>query len=286
VSEEKKSSKKKYFAIILAIIPIVVILVSLVVLIPEINEEDTSSERINLSQETSQLETQQVEETTKKAVILDQLNNDLPNYFFQDRAQEYLELAGYTVDLFTTDDLTVEFYKNLPTMDYDFIIFRTHGAGGGYLESSFLFTGEPYSQTKYVQEQIFEQIRPGVPIVDYEHEIVDADKIGEVEYDMFFTIGSEMIDDLMVGEFQDTVILIGGCDALRNTDLSEALLRRGASNVIGWNGIISSVVNDRAMLVFLEELLINEVKINDAIKSVSDKYGPFEDGTELKHYRI
>jgi len=71
-----------------------------------------------------------------KAAIIDQLHKDIPNLHFQNKTQTLLEDAGYQVDLFTTEDITVDFYKKLPTMNYKFIVFRTHSIAFGTIENS------------------------------------------------------------------------------------------------------------------------------------------------------
>ena len=39
-----------------------------------------------------------------RAAILDQLHNDIPSKDFQEKATEYLETAGYEVDIYTTEE--------------------------------------------------------------------------------------------------------------------------------------------------------------------------------------
>jgi len=63
---------------------------------------------------------------SKRAVILDQLYNDYPNDEFHEKATEYLSKAGFEVDIITTDELTVDFYKKLPSMNYEYIVIRGH----------------------------------------------------------------------------------------------------------------------------------------------------------------
>ena len=90
---------------------------------------------------------------------------------------------------------------------------------------------------------------------------------------MYFTVGSKLIDELMIGEFPQSVIIIGGCESVRKHDLAQSLLLRGASAVIGWDRSINSMENDRVMLALLEETLINKIGMYDAIASVMDKFG-------------
>jgi len=66
--------------------------------------------------ESTTIETE--DETTikiKKAVIIDQLYQDFPNESFQQNATKLLTDGGYEVDLFTTADITIDFYKELPS---------------------------------------------------------------------------------------------------------------------------------------------------------------------------
>src|SRR3972149_6538547 len=49
-----------------------------------------------------------------KAAIIDQLYYDIPNKDFHQKATEFLESAGYKVDIFTTKDITIDFYNRFP----------------------------------------------------------------------------------------------------------------------------------------------------------------------------
>ena len=62
----------------------------------------------------------------RKAVIIDQLHNDISNPVYHNKATSLLTDAGYEVDVYTTDDITVDFYKELPSMNYEFILIRSH----------------------------------------------------------------------------------------------------------------------------------------------------------------
>jgi hypothetical protein len=89
----------------------------------------------------------------------------------------------------------------------------------------------------------------------------------------YFMIGSKFIDELATGKFPQSVIIIGGCESVRNPDLAKSLVLRGASSVIGWDRSINSMENDKVMLALLEEALINKTGMYDAIGSVMDRYG-------------
>ncbi len=218
------------------------------------------------------------------AIIIDQLHDSIPNKYFQDKATQYLELAGYQVDISTTEDITVDFYKNLPSMNYEYIVIRTHGLEDPkYNNGTFLFTGEKYSLNKYFNEQLSGQIGKGAPIYDLERELI-GDDYENLTDQMFFLVGAKMVNELMVGEFSDSIILIGGCESLRNSDLADSLILRGAGDVIGWDRTIGSIENDRIMLEFLEKNLVDKEKIHDIVVEINDEFSPgLQFFSELRH---
>src|SRR2546427_8417601 len=78
-----------------------------------------------------------------KAAIVDQLSGTFPNPSFDDNAKAALAGAGYTVDHYSTDQVTVDFFASLPSRGYGLIIIRAHSTGyntrdGGLIT---IFTG-------------------------------------------------------------------------------------------------------------------------------------------------
>lgn len=218
------------------------------------------------------------------AVIIDQLNDSIPNKYFQDKATQFLVLAGYQVDIINTEDITVDFYKNLPSMNYEYIVIRTHGLEDTENENAtFLFTGEKYDINKYISEQLSGQLGKGAPIYEEERNLIEEDIVA-LEESMYFLVGAKWVDELMVGNFPDSVILIGGCESLRNKDLATSLIWRGASEVIGWDRTIGSIENDRIMLEFLEKTLIDNEKIEDVVIELNTEFSPeLQYSSELRH---
>jgi len=231
-------------------------------------------------------EIQTLDETTskiRKAVIIDQLHSDYPNESFQENATKILIEGGYEVDLVTTDDITIDFYKELPSMDYEFIVIRSHSlAIYGEKSSSWIFTGEKYQKGRYTQEQLFGMLSPGVPYRQGQiTQMTQADAKGE----RLFMIGSKMIDEMMVGKFPGSVIILGGCDTMVYPYLAEALVKRGASSVVGWNGLVELRDNDTVMLSLLNEIFYGDKNIDDAVEKVVQDYdGKTYYGTKLKYF--
>ena len=207
-----------------------------------------------------------------RAVIIDQLHRDFPNEDFQNTVTEYFEGAGYNVDLYTTDEITVDFYKELPSMNYDFIVVRAHALGRGVPaeEPGALFTGEKYTAHKYIKEQFLGHVSRGVTLLAAEtQEIRNTDAMYDQTY---FVIGSKMIDELMVGNFTNSTIILGGCETLQDPYLADSLLERGASEIIGWDNLVSARDNDNMMMLVLEQTLVYEVEIEEAVQFVNKEF--------------
>jgi len=102
---------------------------------------------------------------TPKAAILDQLSEDIPNEFFREKASEYLNASGYEVDIFSTKDITVDFFKELPSMNYQFVIIRTHGVLDAIEKTPMLFTGEKYTEEEYITEQLLGHVKKSHPFI-------------------------------------------------------------------------------------------------------------------------
>ena len=118
------------------------------------------------------------------------------------------------------------------------------------------------------------------PLTDFE------ESENSLTENMYFVVGSKLMDELMVGEFSDSVIIIGGCESTRNHDLPKSLLERGASVVVGWDRSINSLENDRVMLELLEETLVNKIGIHDGINTVMEKHRPnLEFSSELNYFQ-
>jgi len=219
-----------------------------------------------------------------KAAIIDQLHNDKPNENYQKLVTEYLETAGYEVDLYTTDAITVNFYKRLPAMNYEFIVIRSHALGPGVIEdSATLFTGEKYSEDKHLQEQLSGLLGIGIP---FRPSHVEQRGGSEFFSDQkYFVLGSQLIDEKMIGSFPGSTIILGGCDTQEESFLANSLLGRGASEIVGWNGLITARDNDVIILELLEEVLVNDVAMDEAILLVMKNHeGTIRTPATLEYY--
>jgi hypothetical protein len=210
----------------------------------------------------------------QSAVIIDQLHDLIPNKRHQEITQEYLEKAGYDVDIYTTEDITVDFYKKLPSMGYKLIYIRTHSLESTQFDgTTFLFTGEKYDINNHMAEQLSGQVGKAIPLSNQASEDAIKDAMSDSD-ETYFTIGPKLVDEVMVGEFPESVVIIAGCESVRKPDLATSLIFRGASSVVGWDRTIGSLENDQVMLSLLEDVLIDKTGIHDAVHSVNEEFVP------------
>lgn len=198
----------------------------------------------------------------KTAAIVDQLSLTQPNAAFAETATKILEDAGYSVDYFPGEAVTVGFYKDLPTRGYGLLILRVHsglardrGEPTGYVS---LFTGEPFSETKYVEEK-------------------EAGLVGRATYfdggPQVFGIVPDFIDSAMEGRFDGSTVLMLGCDGLITDTTADALVRKGARTVVGWDGPVTQEHTDAAGENLLRHLLADGLSLDDAVARTMAEVG-------------
>lgn len=201
-----------------------------------------------------------------KAVIVDQLSLTAPNETFIQTAATILTKANYAVDYYAREKVNVEFYRNLPTGEYDLIILRVHSALSVKEESEnvALFSCEPYSEAKYAAERL----RNEVVMVRYFE--------GSSEY---LGISPNFVKNRMNGYFHDAVIVMMGCYGLTFTNMADAFIEQGAKAYIGWNWTVSSSHTDQTTIHILYHLTVKKQTIEQAVSESMKKVGPDLDPT-------
>jgi len=198
-----------------------------------------------------------------KAAIVDQLSVNQPNPDFAEAATSVLGQAGYAVDYFPGEQVTVDFYRDLPRRGYEVLIFRVHsalvGTGEEATDDATLYTTVPYEERKYVPEQAARRLS----IVSYYE--------GGPEY---FGITPEFVRSSMRGKFDESVVILMGCDSLKTTAAAEAFLQKGAKAVVGWSGPVSSTHTDDATERLLQHLLVDGLAVADAVAQTMTDVGP------------
>jgi hypothetical protein len=209
------------------------------------------------------------------AAIVDQLAVLEPNQAFIDQATAELEACGFEVDVFTGKEVNVRLYQRLPRYGYELIIFRAHAGllkaeeGSkvvGVKQATYLFTAEEYRQSKYVREQLDDQLLPAE---------MDAD------FPLVFAVNSSFILEKTEGQFDNTVIIMMGCSCTYLDDMAAAFTLKGASAYLGWDGSVDLGYVDPAAAELITSLCSRGMTVGEAVADIGpDPYW----GAELKFY--
>lgn len=212
-----------------------------------------------------------------RVAIIDQLYLLESNPTFIAETTALLESYGFTVDLWQGEGITVDFYRELPQRGYQLIVLRVHSGILLSLEESkieplkktYLFTGETYTTTKYVAEQLTDKVSNALMTEDYP---------------LIFAVNSEFIQDCK-GNFDNTLIIAMGCESLYFDDMAIAFIAKGASVYIGWNTLVSLRYVDTATLDLLGNLCRENMTVAQGIARTMAEVGhdPYFHAY-LKHY--
>lgn len=194
-----------------------------------------------------------------KAAIVDQLSISNPNQTFIEATTTVLTTAGFTVDYYKGEEVTVNFYRNLGSHGYGLIVLRVHSLVGTITGHVILFTAEPYSETAHVPEQFARQVLRvrqfvGAPI--------------------YFGITSNFVRSKMEGTFENAIIIAMGCDGLKKGEMAEAFVEKGAKVYMSWNGPVIPDHTDKTTTHILLNLIAKNQTIENAVTETMKEVGP------------
>ena len=203
--------------------------------------------------------------TVPKVLIVDQLGQTFPNPTFLNEAGTLLAQAGYRVYYTPYQNVTVDFYRELGTDDYDIILMRAHvarlrdKATQKLGDDALLFTSQPYSDTMYVKEQ---RARLLTWAAYYEGA------------ELYFGVMPEFITSAVEGNLHGATVVLMGCHGLRNDKMAAALVKRGAKVVIGWDDLVSADHSDQATERLLQHLIVDKQSAGEAVAKTMAEVGP------------
>jgi hypothetical protein len=202
----------------------------------------------------------------KRAAIVDQTAINHPNPELTRALAADLTAAGFTVDTYTGKEVTIALYRSLASKGYRLIVCRTHSTND-ILDTKlsgqpvYLFTSELYEKYRYVPEQMTAQI--GMAKVAYEEESPP-----------YFAIGPEFVQRSMPGQFDRTLLIIGGCKSLDTLALAQAFIAKGVAAVVGWNDWVDLSHNDQAMQKLVHALAVENLPLGQAVQETMAQVGP------------
>jgi len=228
-----------------------------------------------------------------QAAIVDQLNfTGQSNPTFVNTCINILESGGLTWKYYRGEDITVNFYRNLPSYGTSLIILRVHSAIMGEKPPLGLFTSELYTDYKAAttyREDVLHYRLVKAFFTD-----------GGEEY---FGIVPKFIEESMKGEFKNAIIIMMGCDGLgyinrltgkrvEYTDMAEAFIKKGAKVYIGWDGPVGVNHTDQATIQLLEHLITENRRIKEAVDEISldpsydSKLGYYPKTVDVENYTV
>ena len=169
----------------------------------------------------------------KSAIVIDSISM---NSEFRTRSLDLLSENGYQTVYVSGEEVTVEFFKNLPKKDL--YIFRVHSTCIN--KRTWIFTGEKYSPEKYPVLQLTDLIHRARTSINSSH---------------YFCVSPEFIQEYNNDGFTGAVILMMGCEGLSADDLAYTFYNEGATAYISWDGYISLEHTDQAFLALIESSL-------------------------------
>lgn len=211
----------------------------------------------------------QLDDSLLNAVLIDALYSTSPNLNFTSSLRNTLQDVGFDVDVYQGENVTVDFLKRLPC-GYEVVILRMHSALSTSNEL-YLFTAEPYSAGKYVQEQYFR-------IVKEAYATDDSQSV--------FAVNWGFIERLMADKFKGALVIVMGCDGANDPWMAEEFINQGAVGYVGWNGPVLLSHSDRAVLYLIQALYVDKLSLEDAVEKTNRQIGVDPQWGSILNYRI
>lgn len=198
-----------------------------------------------------------------KAAIIDHLSISQPNQTFYQTSKSILNAAGFSVWYYPggAHKSDVDFYRDLPKQGFKLIIFRVHSAlhAGGESDFVVFFTSEEYSSGRYFLDEYYDRL------------VIAQFHVGEEK--KYFGISPLFVKDAMNGRFDNTIIIVMGCDGLKYTSMAEAFIGKGAKAYISWNGPVGVTHTDLATTRLLQKLFTERHTIGQAVAMTMNEVG-------------
>jgi len=215
------------------------------------------------------LQQNQLDDGLLNAALVDALNSKSPNLNFTATLRETLQQEGFEVDVYPGEDVTVDFLKKF-ACGYELVILRMHSALSNNNEL-YLFTAEPYSAGKYVQEQYFRLVKEAYPTEDSQS---------------VFAVNWGFIKRLMPGKFNGTLVVVMGCDGANDPWIAEEFMNQGAVGYVGWNGLVLLSHSDRAVLYLIQALYVDKLSLENAVEKTNSLVGVDPQWGSILNYRM
>jgi hypothetical protein len=215
------------------------------------------------------LQQNQLDDNLPNAALIDALYSTSPNLTFTASLGNTLQDVGFDVDVYQGGEVTVDFLKKFPC-GYELVILRMHSALSNSNEL-YLFTAEPYSAGKYVQEQYFRLVKEAYPTE---------------ESQSVFAVNWGFVERLMTEKFKGALVIVMGCDGANDPWMAKEFINRGAVGYVGWNGSVLLSHSDRAVSCLIQALYVDKLSLEDAVKRTNSQIGEDPQWGSMLNYSI
>jgi len=206
-------------------------------------------------------ESQQTQDGTNanvpRAAILDGLYDKSPNVTLIENMVYYLSDVGFTVDVYRGTNVTIALLRNIG--GYKILILRLHSSihTDNFL---YVFSGEQYTESKYVDEQLAGAVRKAYTFNESEPP--------------YFALNSEFIGDSNPQGLNGTTLIMGGCNGAEKEYVIERFIEEGVTAYISWNGYVDLSHSDEASLKLVKALCLERLTPAAAVEEVNREVGP------------
>jgi hypothetical protein len=190
-----------------------------------------------------------------KAAILDGLYSESPNLGFSQILTNYLSAAGYTVDNFRGENVTIDLIRNVA--GYKVMVLRLHSAIHSD-RNLYIFSGEPYTESKYTMEQLAGIVR----------------KANTTEGKLYFAINIAFLGSSKPDSLKGSTVILMGCHGVSDQYSVDKLLESGVKTYFGWTGYVDLSHTDEATLALVKALCLERLSPEQAVQKAMAEVGP------------
>ena len=198
----------------------------------------------------------------KRAVILDGLSAEYPNQTFIKSAEKILRQAGFTVDVYGLENVTLSLLRKLPSEDYGLVIFRVHG--GRIRQPIGLFIGGGLFIERCGPESHREEVESGYLLLGRPF----------LSNETYCVAPPHYITDKLHGRFKGAIIIAMSCFTGDDEAMARAFFERGARAYIGFRGKISPAYADAFTINLLQKLYAENIPLKEVFNQARSELGP------------
>lgn len=192
-----------------------------------------------------------------RAAILDGLYDKASNTTLTESMVQYLSNAGYVVDVYRGTNVTINLLRNIG--GYKIVILRLHSTvhTDNFL---YLFSGEEYTESKYVEEQLAGAVRKAYTFNESEPP--------------YFALNSVFIGTLKPNGLNGTILIMMGCNGTANQYVIQRFFQEGINAYISWDGYVNLPHSDEATLRLVKAMCLEGLSPKAAVEKVNNEVGP------------